>query len=115
MDINFLSILLVHAHMLTMKGCDIDARMDFSLLTCSTCLNRITSEIVMIFRAKKFLLGMSRASTTLPNVPVPAQVQVHECVCVCECVVVKNEQIEHNNWYMNACVCMVSYRGEPCS
>ena len=58
-------------HMLTMKGCRIEARMDFSLLTCSTCLSRITSEMVMILRAKNCLVGMSRASTTRPNVPVP--------------------------------------------
>ena len=61
-------------HMLTMKGCRIEARMDFSLLTCSTCLSRITSEMVMILSAKNCLVGMSRASTTRPNVPVP------ECV-----------------------------------
>ena len=54
-----------------MKGCDIDARMDFSLFTCSTCLSRMTSEMVMIFRAKNCLVGISRARTTLPNVPVP--------------------------------------------
>ena len=63
---------ILFAHMLTMNGCDIDARMDFSLLTCSTCLSRITSEIVMIFRAKNCLVGMSLERTTLPNVPVPA-------------------------------------------
>ena len=57
--------------MLTMKGCRMEARMDFSLLTCSTCLKRITSEIVIILRAKNCLVGMSRASTTRPNVPVP--------------------------------------------
>ena len=61
-------------HMLTMKGCRIEARMDFSLLTCSTCLSRITSEMVIILSAKNCLVGMSRASTTRPNVPVP------ECV-----------------------------------
>ena len=68
------------AHMLTMNGCDIDVRIVFSLLTCSTCLSRITSDMVIILRAKNCLVGMSRASTTLPNVPVP------ECVCVCVCV-----------------------------
>ena len=86
--------------MLTMKGCDIEARMDFSLLTCSTCLSRITSEIVMIFRAKNCLVGMSRASTTLPNVPVPVCVCVcvcvSVCVCVCVCVCV----------HVCVCVCM---------
>ena len=58
--------------------------MDFSLLTCSTCLNLMTSDIVIIFRAKKFRVGMSRAKTTRPNVPVP--VRVWECM-TCECVI----------------------------
>ena len=58
-------------HILTMNGCDIDARMDFSLLTCSTCFSRITSAIVIIFKAKNARVGRSRANTTRPNVPVP--------------------------------------------
>ena len=31
--------LYTQTHMLTMKGCAMEARMDFSLLTCSTCLS----------------------------------------------------------------------------
>ena len=54
-----------------MNGCEMEARIDFSLLTCSTCFSRITSEMVIIFRAKNCREGMSRASTTRPNVPVP--------------------------------------------
>ena len=63
-----------------MKGWDIEDKISFSLFTCSTCFNLITSLIVMIFRAKKFCVGRCFVSTTLPNVPVPVCV----CVCVCE-------------------------------
>ena len=59
--------------MLTMKGCEMEDRIDFSLLTCSTCFSLITSEMVMIFRAKKCRVGISRASTTRPKVPVPVE------------------------------------------
>ena len=45
----------------------------FSLLTCSTCFNLMTSLTVMIFRAKKFIVGKCLANTTLPNVPVPGE------------------------------------------
>ena len=60
-----------HSYMFTMKGCDMEASIDFSLLTCSTCRSRMTSEIVIILRAKNCLVGMSLVRTTRPNVPVP--------------------------------------------
>ena len=61
----------IYTHTLTINGCEIEERISFSLLTCSTCFNRMTSLIVIIFNAKKLLVGRCLASTTLPNVPVP--------------------------------------------
>lgn len=40
-----------NTYMLTMKGWEMTARMVFSELTCSTCLNLITSDIVIILSA----------------------------------------------------------------
>lgn len=60
-------------HTLTMKGWEMEERICFSLLTCSTCFSLMTSLIVMIFRAKKFLLGRCLVRTTRPNVPVPTE------------------------------------------
>lgn len=45
---------------------------DFSLCTCCSCFSRMTSGMLITFRAKKCLAVLSLTSCTRPNVPVPA-------------------------------------------
>jgi len=46
-----------NTHRLTINGCLTISSIAFSLFTCSTCFNRITSAIGRIFNAKYSLVG----------------------------------------------------------
>lgn len=59
-------------HSLTRNGWLTSFSTDFSLCTCCSCFRRMTSGILITFRAKKRVLCFSRTSCTRPNVPVPA-------------------------------------------
>lgn len=60
-------------HSLTRKGWLTSFSTDFSLCTCCSCFRRMTSGMLITFRAKKCLAFFSRTSCTRPNVPVPAE------------------------------------------
>lgn len=58
-------------HSLTRNGWLTSFSTDFSLCTCCSCFSRMTSGILITFRAKKCLAVLSLTSCTRPNVPVP--------------------------------------------
>lgn len=58
-------------HKFTMNGWLTSMRILFSFLTCSTCFNRMTSDIANIFIAQCLFVLRSKHRQTRPKVPVP--------------------------------------------
>lgn len=65
------------AHMSTMKGWWMEARMSFSLATCCCWFSRTTSAFLSALSARNCPVDRHRTSRTRPNDPVPARTCSH--------------------------------------